>query len=460
MNRLSILAIGATLLVSSCNLYKKYERPEVNTDVFRSELAGMDSSADADTTNFGNLPWRELFTDPLLQGYIEQGLTNNIDLLTAALSVKQAQAQLTASRLSFFPSFTFAPTGTVSSWDRSKASQVYSLPIQASWSVDLFGSLLNTKRAAQVALLQSKDYQVSVQTNLVANIANSYFTLLMLDEQLKLTRETADLTKRTWEVMEARKDYGTTTEASVQSAKASHYSVLASIPEIQRQITVAENTLSLLLGQPVDKIERSTLAAQSMPNSFPTGVPVQLLSNRADVHAAEMTLANCYYQVNVARAAFYPALNITGSAAWTNSSGAGIVNPGKLLATAVGSLTQPLFAKGQLVAALKVAKAAQEKAFLAWQYSVLSAGSEVSNALALYESSSEKSRQEAVQIESLKKNVEIAQELFGMDASTTYLEVITAQQSLLSAQLTKISDDFYKMQAVVNLYYALGGGRY
>ncbi len=455
----NLILIGAMLLVSSCGLYNKYDRPtdKLNTDVFRAEQVETQTM---DTASFGNMPWRDLFTDAHLQALIEEGLKNNINLQTAALSVKQAEAQLTSAKLSFFPSFTFAPSGTLSSWDKAAPTKVYSLPIQASWQVDLFGSLLNAKRSAQMVLLQSKDYQVSVQTNLVANIANSYYTLLMLDEQLKLTQETAVLTKNTWDLMQAQKDFGQATEASVLSAKANYYSVMASIPELERQITVTENALALLLGQSPRSFERGKLAAQTLPNTFPTGVPLQLLANRADVHAAEMNLASCFYQTNAARAAFYPAINITGSAAWTNSSGIGIVNPGKLLATAVGSLTQPIFARGKLVAGLKVAKAEQEKAFLAWQQSVLNAGSEVSNALALYNASDAKSKQEALQIASLQKNVDIAQELFNTGSSTSYLEVITAQQSLLSAQLTKISDDFKKMQAVVNLYYALGGGRY
>ena len=171
-----------------------------------------------------------------------------------------------------------------------------------------------------------------------------------------------------------------------------------------------------------------------------------------------MNLANCFYNVNKARSSFYPNISISGSAAWTNNSGAGIVNPGKVLASAVGRLTQPIFQRGQLVAQLKVAKAQQEQAFLAWQQSVLKAGSEVSNALTLYQSSSKRSELEAVQIESLLRNVEVAEKLFKAKSDYNYLNVISAQQSLLQAQLSKVADDFNKMQAVVNLYYALGGG--
>ncbi len=457
---IKIVFFSSILLLGSCSIFNEYERPAVKTEGYRINDSTATEQNSTDTNNFGNLPWRSLFTDNVLQSLIDEALKNNIDLQTAALSVQQAEAQLSSAQLSFLPSFMFAPSGTLSSWDGGKVRATYSLPIQASWNVDLFGSLINGKRAAQVVLLQSKDYQIAVQTNLIANIANAYYTLLMLDKQLALTRETADLTKHTWDMMTAQKDYGNGTEASVLSAKANYYAVLASIPELQRQITVTENVLSLLLGKSATSIERNTLDEQNLPTEFALGVPVQLLANRPDVHAAEMNLAYCFYQTNVARAAFYPVLNITASAAWTNNSGAGIVDPAKILATAVGSLLQPIFQNGKLVSALKVAKAEQEKAALNWQFTVLNAGAEVSNALALYKASVEKSQHEAIRIESLKSNVSIAQDLFNMQPSSTYLEVVTAQQLLLSAQLNKISDDFNKMQAVVNLYYALGGGRY
>ena len=246
------------------------------------------------------------------------------------------------------------------------------------------------------------------------------------------------------------------TEASVLSAKANYLSVQASIPEIERQIREVENSLSLLLAQAPQHIDRSTFEEQSLPTNLSTGVGIQLLQNRPDVHAKEMALANCFYNVNKARAAFYPNITITGSAAWTNSSGMGIVNPGKLLANAVGSLVQPIFQRGQLVAGLKVAKAQQEQAYLAWQQSILNAGSEVSNALKQYETSARLSEIESERIATLAANVDAVNEL--MTNGATYLEVITAQQALLSSQLTKVADDFNKMQAVVNLYYALGGG--
>ena len=445
--------------MSSCGIYNKYERPEVNaTGLVRDVTSNTDTLAVADTTSFGNLPWRSVFTDPQLQALIEQGLAKNTDLLNAALNVKMVEAQLTAAKLAFVPSFTFSPQGTISSWDGSKAAKTYSLPVNASWSIDLFGNLLNQKRSAQMALLATKDYQLVVKTNLIANIANMYYTLLMLDKQLEIVDNMTQLTKDTWDMMKLQKELNNAKETSVQSAEANYYSVLAQAADLKRQIRETENSLSLLLGQPAQTIGRGKLENQSLPTEFSTGVGIQMLNNRPDVHYAEMTLAQCFYDTQAARSKFYPNISISGSGAFTNNSGGGIVNPGKWLLNAVGSLVQPIFQNGKLVAQLKVAKATQEQAFNTWQQAVLSAGSEVSNALVLYNSSDEKSKLEQKQIESLTKNVDYTKDLFSM-GSSTYLEVITAQQSLLNAELSKVQDDFYKMQAVVNLYYALGGGR-
>ena len=451
--------ISAAALLSSCGIYGKYERPEVNTTgLVRDVTSNTDTLVVTDTTSFGNLPWRSVFTDPQLQALIEQGLAHNTDLLNAALNVKMVEAQLSVAKLAFVPSFTFSPQGTISSWDGSKATKTYSLPVNASWSIDLFGNLLNQKRSAQMALLATKDYQLVVKTNLIANIANAYYTLMMLDKQLEIVDNMTSLTKDTWDMMKLQKDLNMAKETSVQSAEANYYSVLAQAADLKRQIRETENSLSLLLGQPAQTIGRGKLEDQSLPTEFSTGVGIQMLNNRPDVHYAEMALAQCFYDVQTARSKFYPNISISASGAFTNNGGGGIVNPGKWLLSAVGSLVQPIFQNGQLIAGLKVAKAEQEQAYNTWQNAVLAAGSEVSNALVLYNSSDEKSKLEQKQIESLTKNVEYTKDLFSM-GSSTYLEVITAQQSLLNAELSKVQDDFYKMQAVVNLYYALGGGR-
>lgn len=454
-----IIMVSAAALLSGCGIYGKYERPEVDAaGIVRDVTSNTDTLAVTDTTSFGNLPWKSVFTDPALQSLIEKGLENNTDLLNAALNVKMVEAQLMAAKLAFVPSFTFSPQGTISSWDGNKATKTYSLPVNASWSIDLFGNLLNQKRSAQMALLATKDYQLVVKTNLIANVANAYYTLLMLDKQLEIVNNMVGLTKETWDMMKLQKDFKGGKETSVQSAEANYYSVLAQAADLKRQIRETENSLSLLLGQRAQYIERGKIDDQNLPVEFSTGVSLQMLNNRPDVHYAEMTLAQCFYNTQAARSKFYPNITISGSGAFTNSAGAGIVNPGKWLLSAVGSLVQPIFQNGQLIAGLKVAKAEQEQAYNTWQNAVLSAGSEVSNALVLYNSSDEKSKLEAKQVESLRKNVEYTKDLF-QSAGSTYLEVITAQQSLLNAELAKVQDDFYKMQAVVNLYYALGGGR-
>lgn len=456
----SIIAFAsAGLLLGSCGIYNKYERPDVNVKgLVRDSASVADTLAVSDTTSFGNLPWRSVFTDPQLQSLIEQGLAHNTNMLNAALNVKMVEAQLEVAKLAFVPSFTFSPQGVISSWDGNKATKTYSLPVQASWSIDLFGNLLNVKRSAQMSLLATKDYQLVVQTGLISNIANMYYTLMMLDKQLEIVDNMQTLTKETWDIMKLQKELGRVKETGVQSAESNYYSVQTQAADLKRQIREMENSLSLLLGQPAQTISRGKLENQSLPSEFSTGIGIQLLSNRPDVHYAEMSLAQCFYNTNQARSRFYPSITISGSGAYTNSGGGGIVNPGKMLWSAVGSLVQPIFANGQLIAGLKVAKAQQEQAYNTWQNAVLSAGSEVSNALVLYNSSDEKSKLEQKQVESLTKNVEYTKLLFN-EGSSTYLEVITAQQSLLNAQLSKVADDFYKMQAVVNLYYALGGGR-
>lgn len=461
MKKISILmtmGLAAVVFTGCKSLYGQYERPDVNTKgLVRDPVSMTDTLATTDTTSFGNLPWRSLFTDPLLQQHIQTALNNNVNMLNAALNVKMVEEQLKVAKLAFLPGVSFTPQGTLSSFDFGKATKAYSLPISASWNVDLFGSLLNAKRSAQMQLLGTKDYQTVVQTNIVSNVANLYYTLLLLDRQLEILNDMSTLTKDTWEKMkvmqQTRIGYRST---AVQSAESGYLSVQAQMVDMQRQIREVENSLSLLMGQPAQTIARGKFDQQSLPEQYSTGVGIQLLQNRADVHAAEMQLAQCFYNVNAARSRFYPNITITGTGAFTNNNG--LVNPGKILLSAVGSLVQPIFQHGQIVAGLKVAEMQYEQAFNTWQNTVLQAGNEVSNALVLYNASAEKSAIEAQQVEILTKNVEDTKALMASSSNTTYLEVIQAQSSLLNAQISKVTDDFHKMQAVVNLYQALGGG--
>ena len=450
---------ASALMLVSCGIYNKYERPEVNAQgLIRDVQSDTDTLAVADTTSFGNLPWRQVFTDPQLQSLIETALTHNTDYLNTALNVKMVEAQLTMAKLAFLPSVAFTPQGTIASWDGNKATKTYSLPVSASWSLDLFGNLLNVKRSTQMQLLGMKDYQLVVKTKLITNVANMYYTLLMLDRQLEILNSMSELTQDTWRIMKLQKDLGRANETSVQSAEASHYGVLTNIADMKRQIREVENSLSLILGQPAQAIARGKLADQQLPSEFSTGVGIQLLANRPDVHYAEMSLASCFYNTQQARSNFYPQITISGTGAFTNNGGGGIVNPGKWLLSAVGSLVQPIFQNGRIVAGLKVAKYQQEQAFNTWQQAVLSAGAEVSNALVKYNSSDEMSKLDAKRVDVLTKNVDMTRELF-KSSSASYLEVISAQSNLLNAQISKVTDDFNKMQAVVSLYSALGGGR-
>ena len=458
-----ILTIAAaSLMLTSCGLYNKYERPEdVNTKgLIRDVASDTDTLVVNTDENFGDLPWREVFTDPQLQALIEKALENNTDLANAALNVKMMEDMLKVAKLAFLPSVAIAPSGTISrvQMDGASTSKTYQLPISASWNVDLFGNILSQKRSAQMQLLATKDYQVVVKTNIICGVANLYYTLMMLDEQLAIVTDMEGLVKETWDMMKLQKDLGRARSTSVQSAEASYYSVQAQAVDLRRQIREMENSMSLLLNEAGHKIERGKFANQSLPTKFSTGVGIQLLSNRADVHAAEMAFAQCFYDVETARSRFYPNVTISGNALFTNSLGTAIVNPGKWILSAVGSLTQPIFQHGQIVAGLKAAKAQQEQAMNTWQNTILKAGNEVSNALLAYNSSDEKGQLDAKQVEVLQQNVEDTKMLYYSKGSS-YLEVLQAQSSLLNARISKVTDDFNKMQAVVNLYQALGGGR-
>lgn len=461
MKKQVIYMLCATALLSSCHIYKTYDRPEdINTTGLYRDPATENDTLVSDTANFGNLPWRTVFTDPQLQTLIETGLKQNTDLQTAALRVKEAQAPLLAAKLAYIPSLALSPQGTISSLDHSKASRTYSLPVTASWDINIFGEVLNAKRGAEVTVKQMQAYRQAVQTQIIANTANMYYTLLMLDRQLEISRETADILKRNAETMEAMKNAAmyNITSAGVEQSKAAYAQVLASLPDIEQSIREIENSLSTLLGEAPRSIKRSTFDAQKLPSEFSVGVPLQLLSNRPDIKAAEMTLAASYYNTNTARSNFYPKITLSGSAGWTNSAGSAITNPAQFLATAIGSLTQPLFYNGANIARLRIAKAQEQQSKLAFQQALLNAGSEVSNALSLYQNNSEKVESRQIQVKSSQKAAEDTKELFKL-GNSTYLEVLSAQQSFLSAQLSQVSDSFDRMQAVVSLYQSLGGGR-
>ena len=449
------IIIGLLLLtgLSGCDIYRTYERPE---------LSGVDSlyrvpAMTEDTMSLADFSWKELFTDTVLQQLIEKGISNNTDLNIARLKVREAEALLTSSKLAYLPSVSLTPQGTIKSIEGNSPTKTYNLAASADWELDIFGRLTNAKREAKAVLEQSQAYKQAVQTQLIATIANSYYTLLMLDKQLDISKRTAEIWAENLRVMKALKKAGQTTEMAVAQIEASKLSVDASLLSLEQQITEVENSLSSLLGVVPQRIDRSTLDMQSFPDTLSVGVPLQLLQRRPDVRQSEAALAESFYTTNRAYSAFYPAITLSGSAGWTNAAGAIISNPGEWLFSAVGSLVQPLFNRGQNIANLKVAKARQEEALLTFRQTLLNAGTEVNDALLQWQVARRRLDLDRQQIISLQSAVR-SSELLMRHSSQNYLEVLTARQTLLDAELSAVSDRFEEIQGVINLYHALGGG--
>ena len=449
------IIIGLLLLtgLSGCHIYRTYERPE---------LSGVDSlyrvpAMTEDTMSLADFSWKELFTDTVLQQLIEKGIANNTDLNIARLKVREAEALLTSSKLAYLPSVSLTPQGTIKSIEGNSPTKTYNLAASADWELDIFGRLTNAKREAKAVLEQSQAYKQAVQTQLIATIANSYYTLLMLDKQLDISKRTAEIWAENLRVMKALKKAGQNTEMAVAQIEASKLSVDASLLSLEQQITEVENSLSSLLGVVPQRIDRSTLDMQSFPDTLSVGVPLQLLQRRPDVRQSEAVLAESFYTTNRAYSAFYPAITLSGSAGWTNAAGAIISNPGEWLFSAVGALVQPLFNRGQNIANLKVAKARQEEALLTFRQTLLNAGTEVNDALLQWQVARRRLDLDRQQIISLQSAVR-SSELLMRHSSQNYLEVLTARQTLLDAELSAVSDRFEEIQGVINLYHALGGG--
>lgn len=414
---------------------------------FTESLAGsLAATEDSLDLGLGGMDWHELFTDPHLQALIGQGLQNNTDYQSAQLRVEEAEATLLSAKLAFLPSFALAPQGTVSSFDSRKATQTYSLPVTASWELDIFGRMRNAKKQSKALYAQSQDYRQAVRTQLIAGIANTYYTLLMLDQQLAISRQTEETWRETVASTRALMNAGMANESAVSQMEATYYQVQTSVLDLEEQINQVENSLALLLAETPRHYERGVLAEQQFSVGFSIGIPVQMLSCRPDVRSAERTLEAAFYGTNAARSAFYPSITLGGSAGWTNSAGSMIVNPGKFLASAVGSLTQPLFARGQIIAQYRIARAQQEEASLAFQQTLLNAGSEVNDALTAWQTSLSKSELLDKQVASLQTAAR-STSLLMEHGNTTYLEVLTARQTLLNAQLAQTANRFLKYKA-------------
>lgn len=452
-----LFILAGTLVLAGCKSYKNYERPQSIEDTAKEQL--FRDVQGTDTMSFGNMPWREVFTDAQLQQLIEKALAQNTDLQKADHNIQKARIGLKVSKLSYLPTLAVAPQGQIASFDGGKATKTYTLPLSLSWELGSWGSLRNNRKKAGVDTLIAASAKQATQTAIVSAVANLYYTLQMLDEQLRTTKETVVIWKKNVDAMEAMQQAGLTNNAAVAQARANFYELQTTIPTLEHSIRQSENALCVILNEAPHPITRAAFNADAFPADFSTGVPLQMLSCRPDVKIAELQLASAFYNTNIARSAFYPSLTLSGVAGWTNSAGSIVMNPAKFIANAVGSLVQPLFAQGKLRAQYKIAKIEQESLTLDFRNTLLSAGQEVSDALSAYQTAIAKAEKRQLEVEQLEQALDKTLFLFSHGNTTSYLETLTAQQSLLSAKLKLISDKYDKLQAGISLYQALGGGR-
>lgn len=452
MKKILASIITLPLLLAGCGIYTDYTRPAL--PVVDSLYTHMPVEAVSnDTTSLAFLSWEELFADSLLRGYIRMGLEHNTDLNLARLRVEEAEATLQASRLAFFPSASLSAELGAS---RAQGPS-FSVAPSFQWEIDAFGKMRNTKKGAEAALEQSRAYRQAVQTQLIATIADSYYALLMLDQQIEISRRTMATWEENIRSLSALKRAGKTNEAAVLQASANKLQVENSIYSMQRQIYEQENAFAALLGTGPMEIRRGKLDDQSFPENLSVGIPLHLLQYRPDVRQAEYALAESFYAENLARSYFYPGITLGGSAGWSTSFGTAIGNPAGWLASALASLTAPLFDRGTSIARLKIARAQQQEALLSFRQTLIDAGTEVNNALAAWQTAKQRLNVDQKLILNLQAAVWNTN-LLMKHGLTNYLEVLTAQQTLLSAELSQSSDKYAEIQSVINLYHALGGG--
>ena len=444
MKKILIPLILLLVTMNSCALYKDYERPEID---FVDSLYNRIPAA-GDYESIASLTWRELFADTLLQNLIEIGLKNNTDLEIARLKVEQAEATLQTSKLAFYPNVSFSAQAGVKNEGFN-----YSLTPTASWEIDAFGRLRNTKKGAEAALAATEAYQQAVQTQLVATIADAYYTLLMLDEQLEISKRTLNTWEENIRTLSALKRAGKTNEAAVLQAKANKVNVEASILTLEKQIIEQENSLSALLGLVPQEFERNELSQQVFPDTLLMGVPLSSLVNRPDVRQAEYKLVEAFYATNVARSYFYPSITLSGSGGWAGING----NPGDWIYNAVAGLVQPIFNQGKNKARVKISEAQRQEALLNFKQTLLDAGTEANNALISWQTARKRLDSDKLQIMYLKGAVFNTQ-LLMKNGQATYIEVLSAQKNLLQAELTETNDKYLEIQSVITLYHALGGG--
>ncbi|WP_080903801.1 efflux transporter outer membrane subunit [Parabacteroides sp. Marseille-P3160] len=454
-----ILLLGLVALVglSSCQIVNKYKSPEVDmTGLYREEEP-------TDTTTIASIPWREYFRDPQLQLLIEEGLQSNFDLRIAYTRIQQAEANLSMARASYFPNIALSgqtQQGWLSSGSRGKdvlgyhTTDIYGLGVVVTWEADLWGKLNRQHRAQYAQFLASHTYRNLIQTSLIANIATSYYSLLALDEQLRVVKETVGLLEESARTMQALKEAGFQNAAAVEQSYALLYDTQITIPDLEDQIRQLENTLSVMLGRKPGPIARQSIEAQHVPDELAHGVPVQMLAKRPDVLQAELAFRSAFELTNAARASFYPQVTLNTG---TNFGFVGGFNPENLILNILGSITQPLFAQNKLTANLKIAKAQQQEALYNFQSTILTAGKEVSDIMFGFKASVSKNEIRTKQVTSLSKSVDYTKKLL-IANEANYLEVIQAEQSYLQARLGQVNDKLEQLQYGVNLYRALGGG--
>ncbi|MGM9827183.1 MAG: TolC family protein [Muribaculaceae bacterium] len=457
-----ILTVAGAVIggaATSCGIYKKYETPQ-NTALTAAYVEARNDSASYDKAAFGNMLWEDVFTDPVLADLINRALVNNTNLKDAQLNVGVAKAQLNGAKLAFLPSVAIAPNGGISgtSLPGSTNNWTYQIPATVSWEVDIFGKLLNSKRGAQVAVERSEDYAQAVRSQIISGVANCYYAIAATEAQLRLCRSTALLWEKSVQTMRDLKESANITEAGVVQADANYRSVLAQVTNLEVARHQLDNSMSLLINTMPQHFEVSPDATLAMPEMLMQGVPMQYLAMRPDVAAAERDMAAAYYSTNQARAAFYPGLTITANGGFTNSFGTLIQNPGEWFWNVAGSLVAPIFSRGQNKARLEAAKLNQQMKLNAFERTVLNAAADVSNSLTVYEKAGERKASLDIQVEDLEKAVQYTNDLLLYD-NGTYLEVLTAQQSLLSAQMNRINTELDRVQAIVALYQSMGGGR-
>ncbi|SHF54723.1 efflux transporter, outer membrane factor (OMF) lipoprotein, NodT family [Cnuella takakiae] len=444
-------------MLAACKVTRPYTGPQTDTNGLYRDGSG------ADTNTIANLPYTAVFTDTVLQRLIAEGITQNLDLRVAYTRIQQSQAYYTQARAAFLPTLSANAGVTESKLSdvqgfgiRTSLSQ-FQLGVASSWEADVWGRLRSNRRASLAALLQTEAAARAVQTGIVSTIASYYYTLLALDQQLVITRETVRNWDSTVAVLRALKEAASVTEAAVVQSEAQRYAAEVTIPDLKQNIRETEHALSILLARPPGPIERSSLEGQQALALLQTGVPAQLLANRPDVQQAEFAYRNAFELTNVARTAFYPALAITGSAGLNSLSLAQFIDPSALAASIGVGLTQPIFNRRLNRTNLAVAQAGQQAALYDFRKALLNAGREVSDALSLHATALEKMSVRTNQLSALEKSVAYTQELLQYGFAN-YNEVIIARQSLLGAQLGGVNDRLQQLQATVNLYRSLGGG--